>query len=254
MFVFGCNMTHNANMISYVIVQFWHWVEWKKGFWGVLVECAGFLPAKPVQLMCGLNWRLFVLHHQQSCRNLWYTTPRLPAGFFLNGERSTMRSCLSESVRKMGRWVLERGGRVGDHGGGGGYLWICLRHLHPLFDTTGRRVSVRMCERGRHPQGWTLNPDFWRRDQTFKLHIWRVEGSQKKESGFQRERERRRDREKSCKEQKDGCHETHAASPPADCAHANEDGEGRFNVWGILVLGKGTFIYLKKAGRFLWRI
>lgn len=57
MFVFGCNMTHNANMISYMIVQFWHWVEWKKKrcFWGVLVECAGFLPAKPVQLMCGLN-------------------------------------------------------------------------------------------------------------------------------------------------------------------------------------------------------
>lgn len=161
----------------------------------VFLRCFGWMCRFPSCQTSSINvwselWRLFVLHHQQSCRNLWYTTPRLPAGFFLNGERSTMRSCLSESVRKMGRWVLERGGRVGDHGGGEGYLWICLRHLHPLFDTTGRRVSVRMCERGRHPQGWTLNPDFWRRDQTFKLHIWRVEGSRKKESGFQRERER----------------------------------------------------------------
>lgn len=37
-------------------------------------------------------------------------------------------------------------------------------------------------------------------------------------------------REKSCEEQNDGCYETHAASPPADCAHAHEDGEGRINI------------------------
>lgn len=45
-----------------------------------------------------------------------------------------------------------------------------------------------------------------------------------------REREGRRAREKTCKEQKNGCHEAHAASPPADCAHAHEDGKGRINI------------------------
>lgn len=43
-------------------------------------------------------------------------------------------------------------GRVGDFGGEG-YLSMCLRHPAPSFGTTGRRVSDRMCERGRHPQG-----------------------------------------------------------------------------------------------------
>lgn len=36
--------------------------------------------------------------------------------------------------------------------------------------------------------------------------------------------------EKTCKGQKDGCHETDAASPPANCAHAYEDGEGRTQI------------------------
>lgn len=37
--------------------------------------------------------------------------------------------------------------------GGRGISKISLRHHAPSFDTTGRRVSDRMCERGRHPQG-----------------------------------------------------------------------------------------------------
>lgn len=208
----------------------------RRCFWCVLVECAGFLPAKPVQLMCGLNSEgcLFYIISSPAVTFDTLHPVYLPASFWTGRGRRGDRV-----YRKVfGKWAVgfwSEGGAWATMVGGEGYLWICLRHLHPLFDTTGRRVSVRMCERGRHPQGWMLNPDFWRREQTFKLHIWRVEGSRKKESGFQSERERRRDREKSCKEQKDGCHETHAASPPADCAHANEDGEGRFNVGGILV-------------------
>lgn len=125
--------------------------------------------------------------------------------------------------RKMGRWVMERG-RVGDLGGRG-ISKVYLRHRAPSFDTTGRRVSDRMCERGRHPQGWTRYPEFWRRDQTFKLQIW---GLKETKSGF--ERLRRRVGEKACEELKHGCHET-AASPSADCAYAHKDREGRINVW-----------------------
>lgn len=46
---------------------------------------------------------------------------------------------------------------------------------------------------------------------------------------------------KICKALKDGCHETHAASSPADCAHAHEDGEGRTTDSDCAGMRNGTF-------------
>lgn len=47
----------------------------------------------------------------QRCHNLSRVAIHVPVGLVLvNREGTAGRLCLSESVRKMGRWVLERGG------------------------------------------------------------------------------------------------------------------------------------------------
>lgn len=89
---------------------------------------------------CGLN-------HPQSCDNRRYTTPHLPFGPFLNRKRSTRRLCLSESVRKMGRWVLERG-----------RLRICLRHLHPLLIQQEGERATECAKEVDIPQDERLTP------------------------------------------------------------------------------------------------
>lgn len=145
----------------------------------------------------------------------------------------TRRGCRGHRVyRKVfGKWAVGFWREGARRRLGGGVSLNLPSSLAPSFDTTGRRVSDRLCERGTHPQGWTLNPDFWGRDQNFKLHIWGLKeiergGGRKWFSKTERKLERR-----VVKEQKDGCHETHAASPPADCAHAYKDGKGRINIW-----------------------
>lgn len=167
MFVPGCNMTHNANMICYMIIQLWHWVAYKNIGMSILVECAGYLPAKQVQFVY-VVWSLKGICSTSSA--VLATTLDTLHPIYLLASFWTGRGRRGDGVyRKVfGKWAVgfwREGARR--RLGGEGYLWVYLRHHARFFDTTGRRASERMCERGRHPLGWTLNPKFWQRDQTF---------------------------------------------------------------------------------------
>lgn len=203
-----------------------------------------FLLATWVQLKC-VVWRIFTLHRPQSCDIRRDTTPHIPVGLFLNMKRSMRRCVYRKPFGKNGLLGFGERGRVGDLGGRGeGYVWICLRHLRSLFWYNRKTSEVTEWAKDLDiPKDECLTPTS---HTEIRPSRYTSKARRKlKDGGFQRRRVK--DREKSCEEPKDGRQETRAASPPAHCAHAHEDREGRITILRCLSplahpeMRRGTF-------------
>lgn len=97
------------------------------------------------------------------------------------------------------------------------------------------------------PKDERLTPTSDKEIRPFKLSAHLKEGGNRKKRVVlkEKDRARRKVKEKTCEERKDGSRETDAASSPADGPHAHKEREGRTNIYDLWV-GSSSHLHTRK--------
>lgn len=159
--VLWSNMTHKVTVIL-VLTMFFNFLSWKEEY----CLCSGCCSSS--SRTCSPVWSWAFRLDNLTSIVLPRPDTRLPSTCRPPSERGEVdeENVFIGKCSENGPLGAGEGGHVGVWVGG-----VSLNLCSSPFWYNRKASECKNVQRSRHPQGWTLNLDFWRSHQTFELHV-----------------------------------------------------------------------------------